>query len=94
MASTTIDTTQQEFEQRSRDHWRATCPLRQLRRAHGMSQASLACVAGLSVGTVESAELGRRRPRLDTVATLAKALGVDVGEFASLWVNWLDRRPQ
>jgi transcriptional regulator with XRE-family HTH domain len=50
--------------------------LRQRRIAAGLTPAQLAAESGLSTSYVEHLEAGRRRGTPDTVAKLAKALGV------------------
>ena len=50
----------------------------------GMSQAELACLAGLDERTVENIEAGRRAPSLPMAVALANALRVT---FASLTVE-------
>jgi transcriptional regulator with XRE-family HTH domain len=52
--------------------------LRELRRGAGLSQQELAQSAGLSVSAVARVEQGGN-PAPDTVAALARALGLTVG---------------
>jgi transcriptional regulator with XRE-family HTH domain len=56
--------------------------LKELREAAGLSQQALAVAAGLSTSVVSQVEQGQRQdPRISTVAALAEALGVEVGEL-------------
>jgi transcriptional regulator with XRE-family HTH domain len=54
--------------------------LKELRRRAGITQQALAQSAGLSVSTVARLEQGGR-PAPETVALLARALGVPVGSL-------------
>lgn len=51
-----------------------------LRLRKGMSQRDLAERVGTSQSHIAEIEAGRGRPRTDTVARIAEALGVDEGE--------------
>lgn len=55
--------------------------LKQLRKTRGITQAVLAQKAQLSLGYVARMEQGLHDPPLSTVAKLAKALKVTVGEL-------------
>ncbi len=55
--------------------------LKQLRNARGMTQAVLAQKTKLSLGYVARLEQGRHDPPLSTLAKLAKALKVTVGDL-------------
>ena len=55
--------------------------LANLRQERGMTQERLALEAGMKMEEVSRIEGGRREPRVRTVARLATALGVDVGEL-------------
>jgi transcriptional regulator with XRE-family HTH domain len=56
--------------------------LKQLREAKGLTQVELAIKAGLSPSNVAQIEQGQRPdPRVSTVAALAQALGVDIGDL-------------
>ena len=59
--------------------------LADLRRVHGLSQAKLAAVLGLSPSTIALYELGLRNPRLDIARRIAAYFGasLDQLEFAS-----------
>lgn len=50
--------------------------VRELRKAKGMNQASLAEVTGRSTDAISQIELGKRLPSLETLLSLAAALGV------------------
>lgn len=50
--------------------------LRSLRKAKGWTQVDLAKAAGLHQPYIAALENGRRTPQLDTLETLADALGV------------------
>lgn len=52
--------------------------VKQLRRAAGLTQEALAHKAGVSCGYLARLETGRHDPKLSTLRTLAKALGVPV----------------
>jgi transcriptional regulator with XRE-family HTH domain len=55
--------------------------LREKREAAGLSQYSLAKLAGLSKSSLSLLELGKRIPNWDTVQRLAKALGLGCNAF-------------
>jgi transcriptional regulator with XRE-family HTH domain len=55
--------------------------LRKLRHRAKLSQHALAARAGLTKDAIAHLEQGRRRPRWDTVAALADALGVSCEDF-------------
>lgn len=57
--------------------------LNQARRASGLSQERLAGVAGMHRTEIGLLERGRRVPRIDTVAKLARALQIGPGSFWS-----------
>jgi len=52
--------------------------LRDLRRAHGLTQAQLAAAAGVSRQLVGALEAGRHEPGVGAALALARALGTDV----------------
>jgi transcriptional regulator with XRE-family HTH domain len=52
-------------------------PVRRLRQQAGVTQQTLALLAGTSQPTIASYEAGTRSPTLDTVVRLAKALGLE-----------------
>lgn len=54
------------------------------RREAGLTQRDLAAKAGLSVAALRDLEQSRRRPRPNSLAALAAALGLDPGQAASL----------
>jgi transcriptional regulator with XRE-family HTH domain len=54
---------------------------RELRRAAGLSQASLAAKAGVPVATIREFEYGRREPTYGTLVKLAHGLGVSLAAF-------------
>jgi transcriptional regulator with XRE-family HTH domain len=51
--------------------------LRRARTQSGLSQMELAGRAGLSVSQIYRLETGRRDPRLRTIISLGRALGID-----------------
>ncbi len=55
--------------------------LKELREQTGLSQAELAELAGMNRFGVAKLEQGVREPSWATVQALARALGVEVGEF-------------
>src|SRR5215475_15119136 len=55
--------------------------LKSLREQAGLSQAELADLAGMNRFGVAKLEQGVREPSWATVQALARALGVEVGEF-------------
>jgi transcriptional regulator with XRE-family HTH domain len=58
--------------------------LKELRRAAGMSQQSLAVAAGVSVSLVSQIEQkSRSDPRISTTAALARALGVTLDDLTA-----------
>ena len=55
--------------------------IRQLRRDRELSQEALAAAAGMHPKHLSEIERGNKDPRASTVARLADALGVTVGEL-------------
>jgi transcriptional regulator with XRE-family HTH domain len=55
--------------------------IKQLRAERGWSQDTLAAKAGLARAYIARLEIGRHDPSLSTLAKLAKALKVTVGEL-------------
>ena len=58
--------------------------VRQLREKQGDSQEALASKAGTTTGTVGMIERGQANPAWDTVKRIATALGVSMGQLATL----------
>jgi len=54
--------------------------LRALRQARGLTQKSLAALAGVSEGCIRQWEQRRRAPSLYTAVLVAEALGVPIDE--------------
>ena len=52
--------------------------LRHLRDKAGFSQSDLAKKAGLPIRSIQNWEQGQRKPRINVVLSLARALGVPV----------------
>jgi transcriptional regulator with XRE-family HTH domain len=57
--------------------------LQRLRELATLSQSELAGRAGLSVRSIQNWECGRRRPKLDAMLALARALGVSVEQLVT-----------
>jgi len=57
-------------------------PIREARLAAKLSPEGLAYKAGVSLSTVERIERGDVQPRRATLAVLALALGMDVGDLS------------
>lgn len=55
--------------------------LRELRAARGFTQEQLCEAAGVSVDAVNRIERGERTPTLATLASLARALGVEITDL-------------
>jgi transcriptional regulator with XRE-family HTH domain len=55
--------------------------LRQLREKKGLSVRALAEKAGVDWSAINRIELGKAKPRLDTLERLAKALGVGLRDL-------------
>ncbi|MEK7093856.1 MAG: helix-turn-helix transcriptional regulator [Patescibacteria group bacterium] len=55
--------------------------LKKIRTKKGISQGDIARDLGLSRGFISTIENGKTNPTLSTIAKLAKALGVKVGEL-------------
>lgn len=55
--------------------------LKRLREEHGLTQENLAKRSGVSHGYLARLEIGMQDPSLSTLAKLAKALKVTVGEL-------------
>lgn len=62
---------------------RLAMKLKQQRKARGLTQGELAAKVGLSLGYIARLEIGMHDPPLSTLAKLAKALKVTVGELVS-----------
>jgi transcriptional regulator with XRE-family HTH domain len=58
--------------------------LARARRVMGVGQRELSEASGIPIGTLRNWEQGRRMPRLDTAAPVAKALGVSLDVLAGL----------
>ena len=67
--------------------------LKAVRRASDLSQERLGLRAGVHRSEVGLLERGQRVPRIDTVAKLARALGIGPGELLIGTVAALDSRP-
>ena len=68
--------------------------IRRIRKERGLTQRGLAAASGVDQATISMAESGKRRPHLETLDSLADALGVEVGDFfqkVSL-EQWLQER--
>jgi transcriptional regulator with XRE-family HTH domain len=61
--------------------------LRQLRRERHLNQADLAQLAGVSPSAISQAESGHRGLALDTLLTLAEALGVSLDDLLAVRTN-------
>lgn len=57
--------------------------LKRLREEAGLTQAGLAEVSGVPIGSIRNYEQGHREPLWDTAFKLAKALGVGVEAFVT-----------
>ncbi len=55
--------------------------VRRIRKEHGLTQRGLASLSGVDQATISMLESGKHRPRLETLDTLADALGVEVRDF-------------
>jgi transcriptional regulator with XRE-family HTH domain len=55
--------------------------LKELRQGRGLTQAGLASVSGIPVGTIRDYEQGKRDPLLSNARKLAHALGVSLAAF-------------
>ena len=58
--------------------------IKEYRKKAGLSQAELAQKVGISEISIRKYESGERRPKLETLISIAKVLDVDVNEFESL----------
>ncbi|MFM2043367.1 MAG: hypothetical protein RLY86_1943 [Pseudomonadota bacterium] len=64
------------------DQTRRGIRLRELRKAHGLTQEDLAARSGLSVDTLSAMENGAdTKPRLETLESLAAAFAMPVAQF-------------
>lgn len=68
---------QAEYE-RQKPHWAAIRALVDARRKAGLSQAALAARMGVSQAVIGRLEGGEHSPRLDTLATAARAMDLEV----------------
>jgi transcriptional regulator with XRE-family HTH domain len=55
--------------------------VRRIRKERGLTQRGLANASGVDQATISMVESGKRRPHLETLDSLADALGVEVGDF-------------
>lgn len=55
--------------------------IKELRKSKKVSQKELAQKAGLSIGSIQGYEQGRYNPKLEAIAKIAGALGVDLKVF-------------
>ena len=55
--------------------------IKELRKSKGVNQKELAQKAGLSIGSIQGYEQGRYNPKLEAIAKIAGALGVDLKVF-------------
>ncbi|MDO8591199.1 MAG: helix-turn-helix transcriptional regulator [bacterium] len=55
--------------------------LKRIRTAKGISQGEIGRILGVDKGFVSNIENGKTNPTLATIAKLAKAIGVSVGEL-------------
>lgn len=55
--------------------------LKRIRTAKGISQGEISRILGVDKGFVSNIENGKTNPTLATIAKLAKAIGVSVGEL-------------
>ena len=55
--------------------------LKRIRTASGMSQSHLAILLKVDKGYISRLETGNKNPTLSTIAKLAEAIGVSVGEL-------------
>lgn len=58
--------------------------LTSLRESRGMSRADLARKSGLGGATVQQWESGTRSPQVDTLALVAKTLGLPIGDLVDV----------
>ena len=71
--------------------------LKRLRTERGWSQQKLADASGVNKATINQVEQGKRSPSIQTLESLAQAMGAEVGDFfpkaqASLWSGELPGR--
>lgn len=59
--------------------------IRKYRKMQGLTQKELANLAGLNEVTIRSYELGKYKPKLETLRKISKALGVYIGSFIEDW---------
>lgn len=62
-------------------------PLQVARQLHGLSAAELARRSGVSESAISLIEARKRRPSADTVAKLARALRLPLGDLLEPWVE-------
>ncbi len=55
--------------------------LKRIRTAKGISQGEIGRILGVDKGFISNIENGKTNPTLATIAKLAKALGISVGEL-------------
>nr|WP_225869851.1 helix-turn-helix transcriptional regulator [Glaciimonas sp. PCH181] len=55
--------------------------IKELRKAHGLSQEAFADLCGFDRTYISGIERGKRNPSLSAIETLAKALNITVGNL-------------
>jgi transcriptional regulator with XRE-family HTH domain len=55
--------------------------LKRIRKQKGVTQRELSEASGVDPATISLVETGKRQPKIETLESLARALGVEVGEF-------------
>jgi transcriptional regulator with XRE-family HTH domain len=68
--------------------------LKELRQQAGLTQAALADLAAIPVGTIRDYEQGKRDPLLSNAQKLAAALGVSLDVFPSKAAEPVSKRPR
>lgn len=65
--------------------------LKKARQQRGLSQLKLAELSDLHLNAVQLIESGKRKPRLDTLFSLAKGLGIEPSELIALLEKGLSK---
>jgi len=76
----------------SREEFKAI--VRGLRRMRGWTQKQLAAAAGVSTGTIQQYEAGRKNPQFKSVESVLGGFGLDVSDLPQLraFFRWLTAR--
>lgn len=61
--------------------------LRLVRKQRGLTQKQLGELCGIDEANIRKYELGKQKPRLDTLERISDALGISQGYFGTFWTS-------